>query len=310
MDVLTKKVLTGDIVSAAKLITRIENNKEDAVKIIKKIFPHTGKTYLIGVTGSPGAGKSTLVSELIGICREKELTVGVIAVDASSPFTGGAVLGDRIRMQKNEGDGVFVRSMATRGNLGGLSKATRDAVYVMDAMGLDVIIIETVGVGQVELEIARMAYTTIVVMAPGMGDSIQAMKAGIMEIGDIFVVNKADRDGVDETTKDINSMLRFASGKDAWRPEIFKTIATKSEGISELIGGIKRHKEYLTTRGLLKKKAYDKEQLLSLVKDIVEARIFNNKNGEKYFDEYVQKIINREIDPYTASEIIFEKIDL
>ncbi len=310
MDVLTKKVLTGDIVSAAKLITRIENNKEDAVKIIKKIFPHTGKTYLIGVTGSPGAGKSTLVSELIGICREKELTVGVIAVDASSPFTGGAVLGDRIRMQKNEGDGVFVRSMATRGNLGGLSKATRDAVYVMDAMGLDVIIIETVGVGQVELEIARMAYTTIVVMAPGMGDSIQAMKAGIMEIGDIFVVNKADRDGVDETTKDINSMLRFASGKDAWRPEIFKTIATKSEGISKLIGGIKRHKEYLTTRGLLKKKAYDKEQLLSLVKDIVEARIFNNKNGEKYFDEYVQKIINREIDPYTASEIIFEKIDL
>ncbi len=310
MDVLTKKVLTGDIVSAAKLITRIENNNDDAVKIIKKIFPHTGKTYLIGVTGSPGAGKSTLVSELIGICREKELTVGVIAVDASSPFTGGAVLGDRIRMQKNEGDGVFVRSMATRGNLGGLSKATRDAVYVMDAMGLDVIIIETVGVGQVELEIARMAYTTIVVMAPGMGDSIQAMKAGIMEIGDIFVVNKADRDGVDETTKDINGMLRFASGKNSWRPEIFKTTATKSEGISELVDGIKRHKEYLTTTGLLKKKAYDKEQLLSLVKGIVEARIFNNKNGEKYFDEYVEKIINREIDPYTASEIIFEKIDL
>jgi len=310
MDVLTKKVLTGDIVSAAKLITRIENSKEDAVKIVKKIFPHTGKTYLIGITGSPGAGKSTLVSELIGICREKELTVGVIAVDASSPFTGGAVLGDRIRMQKNEGDGVFVRSMATRGNLGGLSKATRDAVYVMDAMGLNVIIIETVGVGQVELEIAQMAYTTIVVMAPGMGDSIQAMKAGIMEIGDIFVVNKADRDGVDETTKDINGMLRFAAGKNHWRPEIFKTIATKSEGISELLDGIKRHKKYLETTGLLKKKAYGKGQLLGLVKGIVEDRIFNNKNGEKYFDEYVDKIINREIDPYTASEIIFEKIDL
>jgi len=310
MDLLTKKLLTGDIVSAAKLITRIENSKEDAVKIVKKIFPHTGKTYLIGVTGSPGAGKSTLVSELIGICREKELTVGVIAVDASSPFTGGAVLGDRIRMQKNEGDGVFVRSMATRGNLGGLSKATRDAVYVMDAMGLNVIIIETVGVGQVELEIAQMAYTTIVVMAPGMGDSIQAMKAGIMEIGDIFVVNKADRDGVDETTKDINGMLRFAAGKNHWRPEIFKTIATKSEGISELLDGIKRHKKYLETTGLLKKKAYGKGQLLGLVKGIVEDRIFNNKNGEKYFDEYVDKIINREIDPYTASEIIFEKIDL
>ena len=310
MDLLTEKVLTGDIVSAAKLITRIENSKDDAVKIIKKIFPYTGKTYLIGVTGSPGAGKSTLVSELIGAFREKKLTVGVIAVDASSPFTGGAVLGDRIRMQKNEGDGVFVRSMATRGNLGGLSKATRDAVYVMDAMGLNVIIIETVGVGQVELEIAQMAYTTIVVMAPGMGDSIQAMKAGIMEIGDIFVVNKADRDGVDETTKDINGMLRFASGKNYWRPEIFKTIATKSEGISELVDGIKRHKKHLETRDLLKKKAYGKEQLLGLVKGIVEDRIFNNKNGEKYFAEYVDKIINREIDPYTASEIIFKKIDL
>ena len=310
MNLLTEKLLTGDIVSAAKLITRIENSKEDAVKIIKKIFPHTGKTYLIGVTGSPGAGKSTLVSELIRICREKELTVGVIAVDASSPFTGGAVLGDRIRMQKNEGDGVFVRSMATRGHLGGLSKATRDAVYVMDAMGLNVIIIETVGVGQVELDIARMAYTTIVVMAPGMGDSIQAMKAGIMEIGDIFVVNKADRDGVDETTKDIHSMLRFAPGENHWCPEIFKTIATKSEGISELADGVKRHKEYLTTTGLLKRKAYDKEQLLRLVKEIVEDRIFTDKNGEKYFDEYVDKIINRKIDPYTASEMIFKQIDL
>ena len=310
MDVLIKKLLTGDIVSAARIITMVENNTDDAVKIIKKIFPYTGKAYLLGVTGSPGAGKSTLVSELIGFFRKKELTVGVIAVDASSPFTGGAVLGDRIRMQKNEGDGVFVRSMATRGNLGGLSKATRDAVYVMDAMGLNIIIVETVGVGQVELEIARMAYTTIVVVAPGMGDSIQAMKAGIMEIGDIFVVNKADRDGVDETTKDINGMLRFASDKNHWRPKIFKTIATKGEGILELVDGIEKHKEYLTTTDLLKTKAYDKEQLLSLVRGIVEARIFNKKNGEKYFDEYVDKIVNREIDPYTASEIIFGKIDL
>ncbi len=197
--VITMVELTGDIASAARLITMIENNREDAASIVRAIFPHTGKAYLVGVTGSPGAGKSTLISEMIRVFRDRGKTVGVIAVDATSPFSGGAVLGDRIRMQKYESEGVFIRSMATRGNLGGLSKATRDASYVMDAMGMNIIIVETVGVGQVELEIARTAYSTVVVLAPGMGDSIQAMKAGIMELGDIFVVNKADREGTDDT---------------------------------------------------------------------------------------------------------------
>ena len=310
MDRLAKKILTGDIVSAARLITLIENKREDAVEIIRKIFPYTGKAYLIGITGSPGAGKSTLISEMISLLTKAKKSVGIIAVDASSPFTGGAVLGDRIRMQKNEGEGVFVRSMGTRGNLGGLSKATRDASYVMDAMGMDTIIIETVGVGQVELEIARMAYTTIVVLAPGMGDSIQAMKAGIMEIGDIFVVNKADREGADETMNDIAGILRYKNGKGSWRPEVFKTSAKNGEGIAELMDGVEKHKKYLQETNLINKKKYDKGQLLDLIKESVEHRIFNSRGGEEYFDKYVKKIIEREIDPYTASEIILKKMGL
>ena len=310
MDRLTKKLLAGDIASAARLITMVENNREDAVEIIRKVFPYTGKAYLTGVTGSPGAGKSTLISEMISHLNKTEKSVGVIAVDASSPFTGGAVLGDRIRMQKNEGAGVFVRSMGTRGNLGGLSKATRDASYIMDALGMDSIIIETVGVGQVELEISRMAYTTVVVLAPGMGDSIQAMKAGIMEIGDIFVVNKADREGADDTMRDIAGILRYKNGINSWRPEAFKTSAKNGEGIAELMEGLEKHKKYLKKTNLIYEKKYDKEQLLDLIKERVESRIFNSRSGEKYFDNYVKKIIERKIDPYTASEIILKKMGL
>ena len=265
MDKLIEQMLTGSIVAAARLITMIENDRAKAKKIIKTIFPHTGNAYIIGITGSPGAGKSTLISELIRVLSKTRGSVGVIAIDASSPFTGGAVLGDRIRMQKNEEKNVFIRSMATRGNLGGVSKATRDTSYVMDAMGLDIIIIETVGVGQVELEISRIAYTTIVVLAPGMGDSVQAMKAGIMEIGDIFVVNKADRKGVDETYNDINGVLSYKTFGNNWRPKIYKTIASKSKGIAELVDGLQEHEKYLKKTGLLNNKYYDKEQLLSLI---------------------------------------------
>ena len=307
---LTEKILTGDIASAAQLITLIENNREDAVGIVRNIFPHTGRAYIVGVTGSPGAGKSTLISEMIRVFRDRGRTVGVIAVDASSPFTGGAVLGDRIRMQKYEDEGVFVRSMATRGNLGGLSKATRDASYVMDAMGMDIIIVETVGVGQVELEISRMAYSTVVVLAPGMGDSVQAMKAGIMEIGDIFVVNKADREGADDTLRDIRGMLRYGSDGGNWRPEIYKATATKGEGITELVDGLERHRKYLNETNLIRKKIYDKEQLLALIKERVEKRIFDNRSGKEYLEKYVERIVMREIDPYTASDIILEKMGL
>ncbi len=310
MDKLIERMLTGNIVAAAQLITMVENDRLKAKQIIKTIFPHTGNAYIIGITGSPGAGKSTLISELIRVLSKTRRSVGVIAIDASSPFTGGAVLGDRIRMQKNEGENVFVRSMGTRGNLGGVSKATRDASYIMDAMGLDIIIIETVGVGQVELEISRLAYSTIVVMAPGMGDSIQAMKAGIMEIGDIFVVNKADRQGATETYNDINGILSYKSfTNNAWRPKIYKTTAIKSEGIDELVDGLQKHENYLKETSLLSTKYYDKEQLLALIKERVENRIINNKKGEEYFDSYVKDIIARKIDPYSASEIILKKVN-
>ena len=309
MDKLIEKMLVGNIVSAAQLITMIENDRAKAKKIIKTIFPYTGNAYIIGVTGSPGAGKSTLISELIRVLSKTFRRVGVIAVDASSPFTGGAVLGDRIRMQKNEEENVFVRSMATRGNLGGISKATRDASYVMDAMGLDIIIIETVGVGQVELEISRLAYSTIVVLAPGMGDSIQAMKAGIMEIGDIFVVNKADRKGASETYNDINGILSYKTFTDTWRPKIYKTVATKSEGIDELVDGLRKHESYLKETGLINNKRYDKEQLLNLVKEQMVNRIMNNNKGKKYLDNYVKEIIAKKIDPYSASERILKEIN-
>ena len=309
MDKLIEKMLTGNIVAAAQLITLIENDRSKAKQIIKTIFPHTGNAYIIGVTGSPGAGKSTLISELIRVLSKTRRSVGVLAIDASSPFTGGAVLGDRIRMQKNEGENIFVRSMATRGNLGGISKATRDASYVMDAMGLEIIIIETVGVGQVELEISRLAYSTIVVLAPGMGDSIQAMKAGIMEIGDIFVVNKADRKGATETYNDINGILSYKAFTNTWRPKIYKTTAIKSEGIDELVDGLQEHENYLKETSLLSNKYYDKEQLLSLIKERVENRIINNKKGEEYFDNYVKDIIAKKIDPYSASEIILKEVN-
>ena len=309
MDKLIEKMLTGNIVAAAQLITLIENDRSKAKQIIKTIFPHTGNAYIIGVTGSPGAGKSTLISELIRVLSKTRRSVGVLAIDASSPFTGGAVLGDRIRMQKNEGENIFVRSMATRGNLGGISKATRDASYVMDAMGLEIIIIETVGVGQVELEISRLAYSTIVVLAPGMGDSIQAMKAGIMEIGDIFVVNKADRKGATETYNDINGILSYKAFTNIWRPKIYKTTAIKSEGIDELVDGLQEHETYLKEKSLLSNKYYDKEQLLSLIKERVENRIINNKKGEEYFDSYVKDIIAKKIDPYSASEIILKEVN-
>lgn len=309
---LVEKILKGDIASAAKLITMIENNREDAARIIKKIFYHTGNAYVIGVTGSPGVGKSSLVSSMISVFRKRGNTVGVIAVDSSSPFSGGALLGDRIRMQEHEADteGIFMRSMATRGSLGGLSSATRDACYVMDAMGRDVIIIETVGVGQVELDIVNMAYTSIVVIAPGMGDSIQAIKAGIMEIGDIFVINKADHEGVDAALSDMEYMLHIGADKRDWYPEIFKTVATENRGIVELVEGIDRHRKYLEDNGLKSKKFYSMEQLIDLIKTRIEKRILDNRLGKDNIKKHINSIIKKEIDPYSVADMILDEAGL
>ena len=243
---LVEKILQGDTRSAARLISLVENGSGEATSALKALYPHTGRAYVIGVTGPPGSGKSTLTDQITTQLRQMEKSVGVIAVDPTSPFTGGAILADRIRMQRHSLDRqVFIRSMATRGHLGGLSRATNDVVDILDAMGKDFIIIETVGVGQDEVDIVRTAHTTLVIAVPGLGDEIQAIKAGIMEIGDIFVVNKADREGADRTVLEIEMMLEHGDSDSGWRPRVFKTAATRGEGVEALVRGVLEHREFL-----------------------------------------------------------------
>src|SRR5712692_3235444 len=237
---LAERVLQGDVRAASRLMRQIEDGDPASTQSLRELFPKTGRTYVVGVTGPPGAGKSTLTDRLIAGLRQQGTTVGVLAVDPTSPFTGGAILGDRVRMQTHASDpGVFIRSMATRGHLGGLSRATNDAALVLDAAGKDVIIIETVGVGQDEVDIIRTADISIVTLVPGTGDEVQALKAGIMEIADIFVVNKADREGADRLVSAIESTLGLQIfGADEWRPPILKTIATSGNGVPELVDAI------------------------------------------------------------------------
>ena len=232
---LVEKLLNGDARAVARAISKVENGAADASAVMQLVFPRTGKATVIGITGAPGAGKSSLVDKLALFYRGKGERVGIIAVDPSSPFSGGAILGDRIRMQALGLDpGVFIRSMATRGNLGGLSRATVDAVSILDAAGYSKVIVETVGVGQDEVEIVKTADVSVVVLVPGMGDDIQAIKAGIMEIGDVFVINKADRDGVLRTEKELEALLSLATRADGWTPPIVKTVAIENKGIEEL----------------------------------------------------------------------------
>lgn len=306
LDNYIHRLLQGNIVAAAKAITIIENDPEQGSEIIKRIFPHTGNAYVIGVTGPPGAGKSTLTSAIVEVYRKSRKTVGVIAVDSSSPFSGGSVLGDRIRMQKHFRDdkGVFIRSMATRGQLGGLSKGTQGACFVMDAMGMDVIIIETVGVGQVEVDIARIADTILLVLAPGLGDHIQTLKAGIMEIGDIFVVNKADRGGADVAVEYIEYALRLRPPNRVWNPEVFKTVATGPEGVDELVAGIARHRQAVAQKRAKSSRAYDLRLFVDAIKERLIQRIANSSSGRERLIELSERIGKKEIDPYTASDLI------
>ena len=242
---LVDRILARDLRAIARAISRIENDAADANQILKALFAHTGKGVTIGITGAPGAGKSSLVDKLAMKYRSLGKTVGIIAVDPSSPFSGGAILGDRIRMQALANDpGVFIRSMATRGNLGGLARATVDAVAVLDAAGYDRTLVETVGVGQDEVEIVKTADVSVVVLVPGMGDDIQAIKAGIMEIGDIFVINKAERDGVERTERELISLLEMSERSDGWRPTIVRTIATQNKGIAEFAEAIENYTSF------------------------------------------------------------------
>jgi GTPase len=302
---LADRVLAGDARAIARAITLIENEDAAGADLVRTIYGRTGRAFLIGLTGPPGAGKSTLVDRLIGDVRRTGKSVGVIAVDPTSPFTGGAVLGDRLRMQAHASDdAVFIRSMATRGHLGGLSRATADAALVLDASGKDIVVIETVGVGQDEVEIVRTADISVVTLVPGAGDDVQALKAGIMEIADIFVVNKADREGADRLVSSIEATLSLQTLEAGeWRPPILKTIATSGAGVSELMSAIELFRQSsakprgsLADRRRARGEARFRELLARRFVAYVEAEVL----PPKAFESIVDRIASREIDPYTA----------
>jgi len=310
---LADKILAGEIRAAARLMRDIDDGLKSASEELKLLYPHTGNAFLLGITGPPGAGKSTLVDQITAEYRRRGKRVGVVAIDPTSPFTGGAILGDRIRMNRHADDeGVFIRSLATRGYLGGLSRSTMDVVNVMDAMGMDVVIIETVGVGQDEIDIVRMAHTTVVVMVPGLGDDIQAIKAGILEIGDIFIVNKADRDDADRTVRELAAMLEMNSYKsDAWRPQVLKTEAQKNRGILELVEEAERHRSYLVSSGELQRHQEEKNAKLfmDLLRDRLFAEVYGHIHVNGRFRAIMEGIQSKRTDPYSAvEEILAERL--
>jgi len=306
---LVQGVLRGDKRSIARTISIIENNQPEAQKLMATFYPKTGKAQVIGITGPPGAGKSTLIEKLVKELRNRGKTVGVVAVDPTSPFTGGAFLGDRVRMQDLSTDpGVYIRSMATRNNPGGLAKATKDASRVLDASGKDVVIIETVGAGQSEVEVVKVAHTVIVTLAPGLGDDIQAIKAGQMEIGDIFVVNKADRENANKAVSDIEAMLELTTEKTGWKPPVVKTSAFTGEGIAQLLELIDQHRTYLKT-GVLdeRRKERVENELIEALKEKIAESILNDFKDRGEWKRLTQKILKRKTDPYTAADELLAK---
>ncbi|MED1662520.1 methylmalonyl Co-A mutase-associated GTPase MeaB [Brevibacillus laterosporus] len=304
MHPITKRILAGDVRAAARAITWIEDGFPEKGQVLQEIFPHTGKARLIGLTGSPGAGKSSLVDALITYLRSQQISVGVIAVDPTSPFTGGALLGDRIRMQHHAPDrGVFIRSMGTRGNLGGLSRNTKEAVRVLDAYGCEVIIVETVGVGQSELDIMKIVDTVAVVLNPGSGDTVQVFKAGIMEIADLFVINKADMPGLDKLLTEIEQMIEIVKHDASWQPPLIRTIATDRVGITDLWQAIHTHERFLTESGEgEKRRSYHlHEEVMELVNQNL-YRVMLQGIEQGAFANELYEVANRQVDPYHAAE--------
>ncbi len=305
-----KKIVKGDVRAAARLIRDIDDMVPEAREVLKSLYPHTGKGYVIGVTGAPGVGKSTLVDKMIYHLRKAGKSIGVLAVDPTSPFSGGAVLGDRVRMQRHSLDqDVFMRSMATRGYFGGLTQSTRSAIDVLDAMGKEYIFVETVGVGQDEVDIVKNAHTTIIVLIPGMGDDIQTLKAGILEAGDIFVVNKADKEGADMTVNDLNWMLQMDEKRysDGWKPPILKSQAASDKGIKEILDEAERHRRYMM-EDPEKRHKYErqkaKDDLIRMIKERLVNEIVDKIALSGEFEKALRSVIKKETDPYTVTDNI------
>ena len=302
---VVEQVLAGNPRALARAITAVENRTPDSAELLKALFPHTGRAQVIGLTGSPGAGKSTLVDQLAREYRKNGKTVGIIAVDPTSPYTGGAILGDRIRMGSHYADsGIYIRSMATRGSLGGLARTTADVTSVLDAAGRDVILIETVGVGQDEIDIVRLAEVTVVILVPGMGDDVQTIKAGIMEIADVFAINKSDRDGAERVEREIRAMQSLSIRHDAWVPPVVKTVANDGTGVPDLAAAIERYQEFLGKSDVGRQKRLQnwRDRLVEMLRDTLLERVMKEQDGR--LAQYAEEVAEHKRDPYTLVEEI------
>jgi LAO/AO transport system kinase len=308
-DSLLDDFFKGDTRALSRVITRVENRSADSLSILQTLFPRSGKAEVIGVTGAPGSGKSTLVDRLAAVYRNGKRDLAIVAVDPTSPFTGGAILGDRVRMQT---PGVYIRSMATRGHLGGLAAATADVVTVLDAAGKNPILVETVGVGQDEIDIVKLADISLVVLVPGMGDDIQALKAGIMEIGDIFVINKCDRPGVENMERAVLAMLSLAHRSDGWQPPVVKTVATEGTGIDELAGTIEKAFSFFqnSREKAARKQDAARERLITLLKERLVDAVMQEVFPDGELGKVVEEITNRRRDPYTIVDEIVRNSQL